>query len=104
MINGESIAWIGAIPDMLRKDSVIHSDEIRDTFGDLKKRDFNIKSICDGGEPDPATTANARCYLAVSIYTSVALYVFATSNIQNIFMLRNDYHMPYNIYCSYTDA
>lgn len=69
-ITGESLSWIGAVPDILRKEKIASSAEIRASFGNFKRKDFNIKSKCDWSRENPAndtayTTANARCYLAM---------------------------------------
>jgi len=55
-------AWIGGLPDALRKEAVQKSDEIRATFGNLKPNSFwtwDEKNFCD------EKTAEARCYVAM---------------------------------------
>merc|ERR1719427_42756 len=58
-------AWIGGLPDALRKKAVNqgpNSAEIKKTFGDLKPKSFwtwDEKNYCDDA------TAEARCYVAM---------------------------------------
>lgn len=60
----ESLTWIGALPDVLNKPKIQNSQEIKETFGNLKKKQFRIKSVCDGD--NGPTVGNARCYAAMS--------------------------------------
>ena len=60
----EELTWIGALPDVLNKPKIQNSQEIRETFGNLKKKQFRIKSVCEGSNGQ--TVGNARCYAAVS--------------------------------------
>ena len=60
----ESLTWIGALPDVLNKQKIQNSQEIRETFGNLKVPQFKIKEICEGDTFE--TVGNARCYAAVS--------------------------------------
>ena len=67
----ESLTWIGALPDVLNKPKIQNSQEIRETFGNLKKQQFGIKKICEGDIFE--TVGNARCYAAVSNINYVAV-------------------------------
>ena len=49
---------------MLNKPKIQNSAEIRETFGDLKKKQFRIPKDCEAGKGP--TVGNARCYAAVS--------------------------------------
>ena len=62
--NFEPLTFIGALPDVLNKPKIQNSQEIRETFGNLKRKQFRIQKVCDG--PDGPTVGNARCYAAVS--------------------------------------
>jgi len=62
--NPEDLTWIGALPDVLNKPKIQNSDEIRETFGNLKKKQFRIKKVCEGD--NGPTVGNARCYAAMS--------------------------------------
>ena len=61
----EPLTWIGALPDVLNKPKIQNSQEIKETFGNLKKKQFRIKSVCEGS--NGPTVGNARCYAAVSL-------------------------------------
>jgi len=59
------LAWIGGLPDALRKKAVIESEEIRASFGNLKAEGFwmdksDTKTFCD------QDTAESRCYVAMT--------------------------------------
>lgn len=60
----EPLTWIGALPDVLNKPKIQNSQEIKETFGNLKKKQFRIKSVCEGS--NGPTVGNARCYAAMS--------------------------------------
>jgi len=60
----ESLTWIGALPDVLNKPKIQNSQEIRETFGNLKRQQFSIKKVCEGDASE--TVGNARCYAAMS--------------------------------------
>ena len=62
--NFEPLTFIGALPDVLNKPKIQNSAEIRETFGDLKKKQFRIQDECEEGEGE--LIGNARCYAAVS--------------------------------------
>jgi len=57
------LAWIGGLPDALRKKKVQESEEIRATFGNLKAEGFWFNkedpNFCDKG------TSESRCYVAM---------------------------------------
>jgi len=63
--NFESLTFIGALPDALNKAKIQNSAEIRETFGDLKKKQFIIKGVCESGPTNSSRLANARCYTAM---------------------------------------
>jgi len=69
--NSEPLTWIGALPDVLNKPKIQNSDEIRETFGNLKKKQFRIKSVCD--EHNGEIVGNARCYAAMSKASKIHL-------------------------------
>jgi len=62
--NFEPLTFIGSLPDALNKPKIQNSPEIRETFGDLKKKQFIIPEVCKAGNGN--TVANARCYAAMS--------------------------------------
>lgn len=62
--NFEPLTFIGALPDVLNKPKIQNSQEIRETFGNLKRKQFSIKKVCKGS--DGPVVGNARCYAAVS--------------------------------------
>ena len=71
--NFEPLTFIGALPDVLNKPKIQNSAEIRETFGDLKKKQFRIPKDCEDGKGD--TVGNARCYAAVSFnYNTDTIY------------------------------
>lgn len=67
-IIGDTLTWVTALPDMLRKTWVQNNDAIKDTFGNLEEDDFRFKgdserAKChDGSGPK---VGNARCYAAM---------------------------------------
>jgi len=61
--NFESLTFIGSLPDALNKKKIQNSPEIRETFGDLKKKSFLIKERCENGTGN--SVANSRCYIAM---------------------------------------
>ena len=65
---GDTLTWIGALPDLLRKKKVINSPEIQEGIGNLRKEDFQLKGAVRKKCKDERATilANARCYAAVS--------------------------------------
>jgi len=69
--NFEPLTFIGALPDVLNKPKIQNSAEIRETFGDLKKKQFRIPSVCNGG--NGPTVGNARCYAAMSKASKIFL-------------------------------
>jgi len=64
----ESLTWIGALPDVLNKPKIQNSQEIRETFGNLRKKQFRIEDECNVTNPDadPEIVGNARCYAAMA--------------------------------------
>ena len=74
----EPLTFIGALPDVLNKPKIQNSAEIRETFGDLKRKQFSIPSVCKGS--NGPTVGNARCYAAVSLAIKL-IYTFYQMNI-----------------------
>jgi len=62
--NFEPLTFIGALPDVLNKPKIQNSQEIRETFGNLKRKQFRIQNVC--AKSDGEVVGNARCYAAVS--------------------------------------
>ena len=57
----ETLRWIGALPDMLHKDTVKSSPKLRAQFGRLHKKSFRtIPGFCND------VYANTKCYAMVS--------------------------------------
>lgn len=86
-IIGDSLTWIMALPDILRKTSVRNNPAILDTFGYLEEDDFRFKgqrerAKCEDGRGP--TVGNARCFAA--LHTSSKFYMddcaFSTINEQ----------------------
>jgi len=69
--NFEPLTFIGALPDVLNKPKIQNSAEIRETFGDLKKKQFRIQDECEEGEGE--LIGNARCYAAMSKASKIKL-------------------------------
>jgi len=67
----EPLTFIGALPDVLNKPKIQNSAEIRETFGDLKRKQFSIPSVCKGS--NGPTVGNARCYAAMSKASKINL-------------------------------
>lgn len=67
--NFEPLTFIGSLPDALNKKKIQNSAEIRETFGDLKKKNFLIPDACEEsrvfGNGKGNTVANSRCYIAM---------------------------------------
>jgi len=69
--NFEPLTFIGSLPDVLNKPKIQNSAEIRETFGDLKKKQFRIPKDCEAGKGP--TVGNARCYAAMSKASKIKL-------------------------------
>jgi hypothetical protein len=63
----EHLAWIGGLPDVLAKKAVKDSAELRQSFGNVDRKDFVLRSEQCGN-----VLANARCYAVVS--TSITFF------------------------------
>ena len=70
--NFEPLTFIGSLPDVLNKPKIQNSAEIRETFGDLKKKQFRIPKDCEAGKGP--TVGNARCYAAVSFLLTLVIF------------------------------
>lgn len=69
--NFEPLTFIGALPDVLNKPKIQNSQEIRETFGNLKRKQFRIPKVCGG--TDGPKVGNARCYAAMSKASQIKL-------------------------------
>lgn len=71
--NFESLTWIGALPDSLTRPKLQNSIEIRQTFGDLKKDEFRLISVCQGDASKASIVGNSRCYAVMSKSSKIKL-------------------------------
>jgi len=62
----EPLTFIGSFPDVLNKPKIQNSQEFRTYFGDLKRKQFRIKSICKETSDIANKVADERCYAAMS--------------------------------------
>ena len=80
------MTFIGSLPDVLNKPKIQNSAEIRETFGDLKKKQFRIPKDCEAGKGP--TVGNARCYAAVSCILNFCFTYFLVDDLKDT----NSYH------------